>query len=113
MAALSAETVRPLCDTVRVESAQIVDYGINAVLTTYPGTGQAQVLAAAQASVAAYVAKMRKLELDIPRSGIVAALYVAGVQDVVLASPADNVLIQWNQAANCTGIALSVGGTNE
>lgn len=113
VAALNAEEVRPLTDTVKVESANIVDYSIVAVLTTYPGTGQTQVLAAAQEALDAYTASKRKLGLDITRAGIIAALMQPGAQNVNLVSPAADIPVQWNQAANCTGTAVTAGGTNE
>lgn len=113
VAALNAEKVRPLCDTVKVESANIVNYSIAAVLTTYPGTGQSQVLEAAQASLAKYTGAMRKLGLDITRAGIIAALFQPGVQNVSLVSPTSDVVIQWNQAGNCTAATVTIGGTNE
>lgn len=113
VAALNAEEVRPLCDTVSVQSASIVNYSISAVLTTYSGTGQTQVLDASKAALAEYVAKMRKLGLDVTRAGIIAALFQPGVQNVSLLSPASDVVIQWNQAANCTATSVTIGGTNE
>ncbi len=113
VAALNAEEVRPLCDTVSVQSASIVNYSISAMLTTYPGTGQTQVLDASKDALSLYVAKMRKLGLDVTRAGIIAALFQPGVQNVSLASPAADVVIQWNQAANCTATSVTIGGTNE
>lgn len=111
--ALNAEVVRPLCDTVVVSSAEVINYAITAVLTTYPGTGQAQVLEAAQAAAAAYAVKMHALGLDITRFGVFAALGVAGVQNVSLPSPAADIVIAWNQASYCTDINITIGGTNE
>lgn len=113
VAALNDEVVRPLCDTVVVASAEIVSYSITATLTLYPGAGQDQVLAAAQAAAEAYAAKMHALGLDITRSGIFAALHQPGVQNVTLTAPAADIVVEWNQASNCTGIALSIGGIGE
>lgn len=112
-AALNAEEVRPLCDTVVVASAEIVTYSIAATLTLYSGAGQAQVLAAAQASAQAYADSMHALGLDVTRSGIFAALHQAGVQNVTLTAPAADVTIAWNQASRCTGITLTFGGVGE
>ncbi len=112
-AALNAEEVRPLCDTVVVASAAIVNYSITAVLTVYPGAGQAQVLAASQEAVQAYADAQHRLGLDVTRAGIIAALVQPGVQNVALSAPAADVVIAWNQCANCTGIAVTIGGTGE
>lgn len=113
VAALNDEVVRPLCDTVVVASAEIVNYSITATLTLYPGAGQDQVLAAAQAAAEAYAAKMHALGLDITRSGIFAALHQPGVQNVTLVAPAADIVMEWNQASNCSGITLTIGGIGE
>lgn len=112
-AALNAEIIRPLCDTVVVESATIVDFAITATLTLYPGSGSDQVLAAAEAAAEAYATAQHALGLDVTRSGVFAALHQAGVQNVALASPAADVVIAWNEASNCTGITLTIGGFGE
>lgn len=112
-AALNAEEVRPLCDTVVVASAEIVSYSIVATLTLYSGAGQTQVMAAAQAAAQAYADSMNALGLDITRSGIFAALHQAGVQNVTLTTPAADISIAWNQAPRCTAITLTYGGIGE
>jgi phage-related baseplate assembly protein len=112
-AALSADTARPLCDAVVVQSAGIVNYSITAVLTLYPGVGQETALAAALAAAQAYAADMHRIGRDITRSGLFAALHQPGVQNVSLTAPAADVVIAWNQAAWCTAINVTVGGTGE
>lgn len=109
--ALNAEVVRPLCDTVAVASAQIVNYSIQASLTVFPGTGQAEVLAAATAAAQAYAAEQHRIGRDITRSGIFAALHQPGVQNVAITSPAADIVNAWNQAPSCTGITVTIGGT--
>lgn len=111
--ALNAEIVRPLCDTVSVVSATIVNYQITAALTVFPGAGQAEILAAVQASAAAYAAEQHKLGRDITLSGVYAALHLAGVQKVTLTSPAADIVNDWNQAPYCTAITITIIGTGE
>jgi len=111
--ALSAETVRPLCDSVVVQSAAIVNYAVTAVLTLYPGSGPEAVLAAAQAAVEKYTTDMHRTGRDITRSGLFAALHQPGVQNVSLTSPDADVVIAWNQAPWCTAINVTVGGIGE
>lgn len=111
--ALTAEVVRPLCDTVLVSAADVVSYAITATLDFYPGTGQPQVLAAAIAAAEKYAADMHKLGRDINLSGIYAALHQPGVQKVNLSSPAAPLTIQWNQSPNCTAISVTAGVINE
>lgn len=112
VAALSAETVRPLCDTVNVSSADVVEYTIDATLVFYSGVGQQQALDAALASAQAYVASMHRLGLDVVQSGVHAALHQAGIQKVTLTGWTDKVMA-WSQAGYCTAINLTNGGTGD
>lgn len=112
-AALSADDVRPLCDTVGVQSATIVPWHIAATLTCYAGPDRAVILAAAQAAAAAYAADQHRLGRDVTLSGIYAALHRPGVQRVTLVNPAADIVIAPHQASWCTGIALTDGGVGE
>lgn len=111
--ALGDEVVRPLCDTVLVSSAVVVEYEITAALTVFPGTGQAEVLAAAQAAVESYAAEQHRIGRDITLSGIYAALHQPGVQNVTITAPAADIEIDWNEAPFCTDINVTIGGTGE
>lgn len=111
-AALNAEKVRPMTDHVTVLSASIVNYAVDAVLTLYRGPSADAVLAAAQAAIDAYTSDMHRIGFDITLSGIYKALHQAGVQNVTLNAPTANIVISDGQAAYCTGITLSVGGTD-
>lgn len=111
--ALNAEEVRPLCDTVDVKSATIVDYRIEAVLTVFSGAGQEEVQAAAVAAAEGYAQAQRKLGRDITRSGVFAALHQPGVQNVQLIAPAADIVNGWNQAPHCSAISVTIGGVGE
>ncbi|MDO5057736.1 MAG: baseplate J/gp47 family protein [Lautropia sp.] len=111
--ALNAEEVRPLCDTVDVQSATIVEYRIEATLTVFSGAGQEEVRAAAVAAAEAYAQVQRRLGRDITRSGVFAALHQPGVQNVQLVAPAADIVNGWNQAPHCTEISVTVGGVGE
>ncbi|MDO9571174.1 MAG: baseplate J/gp47 family protein [Hydrogenophaga sp.] len=106
--ALSADTVRPLCDTVVVQSAEVVSYSVDATLDVYPGAGQAAIEAAALAALDAYTAAQHRMGLGASRSGIIAALHRSGVHRVTLTTPAADVDCTWAQAAWCTGRALTL-----
>lgn len=110
---LNAEQTRPLTDDVQVETAQILNYAIDATLTFYPGPDSAVVLQAAQDAVEAYAEANHRLGRDVTLSGIYAALHQEGVQNVTLASPTANVVAAWNEATWCTGITLTAGGFDE
>ncbi|MCO7218149.1 baseplate J/gp47 family protein, partial [Halomonas sp. OfavH-34-E] len=97
-AALSAENVRPVGDRLTVQSAQIIDYSVDATLYVYPGPEQEPILAAAKAALTAYVTAQRRIGRDIRISAIHAALHVEGVQRVELAAPAADVVLDDTQA---------------
>jgi phage-related baseplate assembly protein len=111
--ALNDEEVRPLCDTVSVIAATIVDYTITATLKFFEGPGSAEVLAAAQAAAEAYAVTQHNLGRDITRSGIFAALHQPGVQNVTLTAPAADIVVDHHEAARCTAITLTDGGIDE
>ncbi|WP_046079990.1 baseplate assembly protein [Halomonas sp. HG01] len=111
-AALSAEDVRPVGDRLTVQSAEIIDYSVDATLYVYPGPEQEPILAAAQAGLTAYVTAQRRIGRDIRISAIHAALHVEGVQRVELAAPAADVVLDDTQAAHCTGTTVTIGGSD-
>lgn len=111
-AALTADTVRPLTDRVYVQAATIVDYAIEAEITTYAGPDSAVVLAAAEAAAQAKADELHALGHDVTRSALFAALHVPGVQNVDLTAPAADVVIDNDEAGYCTGITLTHGGTD-
>ena len=102
--------VRPLTDQVTVQSAQIVTFDIDAQLVLYPGPDQQLVLATANAALDQLIASSRHLGRDITRSAIGAALHVAGVQNVVIGSPAADVVVDLTQAANLGARSVAVSG---
>lgn len=112
-AALSAEDVRPVGDRLTVQSAEIIDYVIDATLYLYPGPEQEPILAAAQARAASYATEQRRLGRDIRLSAVFAALHVEGVQRVELTAPSADLVLGDAQASNCTGVTLRNGGTDE
>ncbi len=109
-AIVKRDDIRPLGDRVTVASAQIVPVLILATLTTFSGPDVSVVLAAARVALDAYLADNRKLGRNINTAGIIAALKVAGVENVRLASPAADVECSLIQAAHAIDIQISHGG---
>lgn len=109
-AATSARDKRPLGDLVTVRTAQIVRFAVGARLVTFAGPDLSVVLASARAKLDAYLTENRKLGRTITRSGIMAALTIAGVHRVDLTSPAADVSCDRTQAGWCTAIAIEHGG---
>nr|WP_310617847.1 baseplate assembly protein [Pantoea cypripedii] len=112
-AALNDEDVRPVADRVSVQSAEIVDYAIEAELYLYPGPEAEPIRAASEAKLAAYVTAQKRLGRDIRLSALYAAMHVEGVQRVNLIRPVADVVLDKTQAAYCTGYTLTVGGSDE
>ncbi|MDX4801324.1 baseplate J/gp47 family protein [Klebsiella pneumoniae] len=113
-AAVNDEEVRPLGDRVTVQSAEIVEYAIDATLYLYPGPESEPIINAAMASLKAFLADNdKKIGRDIVRSAISAALHVQGVQRVVINTPAADLRIDNTQAARNTGYTVDNGGTDE
>ncbi|MFN3931617.1 MAG: baseplate J/gp47 family protein [Brevundimonas sp.] len=112
-ARVSAEDVRPLTDQVVVAAAEIIEYAIEAEITTFAGPDSELVLVEAQRRVEEYRDACFRLGRDATRSGIIAALFPEGVQNVNLVSPAANVVVSRQQAARCTGIILTHAGLGE
>jgi phage-related baseplate assembly protein len=107
--ALNAEDVRPLCDTVTVQSAVIVPFAITAELVVQDGPDPAIVLALAQNAVASYLANARRISEYIRLSAIYAALHQPGVEAVVLALPVADIAVSATQAATCTAVNVTLG----
>lgn len=112
-AALNDEDVRPVADRITVQSAQIVDYQIEAELYLYPGPEAEPIRAAAETKLAAFVSAQSRLGRDIRKSALYAALHVEGVQRVELLKPVADVVLDKTQAAYCSAHSITVGGSDE
>jgi len=109
-AIVTDKAIRPLGDHVGTDSAKIVRFTVAATLITFAGPDVSVVLIAARSALDAYLSDNRKLGRTITRSGIIAALSVAGVHRVDLPSPLTDVACDPTQAAWCTDIAIGHGG---
>jgi phage-related baseplate assembly protein len=110
---LSGEDVRPVGDRLTVQSAQIINYAVIAVLYLYQGPEKGPILEAAHAQLKKYISTQRRMGRDIRQSAIFAALHVEGVQRVELVSPAKDVVLDETQAAHCTATQITVGGIDD
>lgn len=109
-AALSSEEVRPMTDHVHVRGAEIIHYAVTAELFTHPGPDTDVVLATALAQLQTYTEENKRLGRSITRSGIYAALHVAGVQRVEITEPPADINCTGAQAAHCTAFTVTHGG---
>ncbi|KWD57236.1 baseplate assembly protein [Burkholderia cepacia] len=104
------EKKRPQADEVIVQSAKIVPYAIRATLRFFDGPDRAVALAEAQKRTQQFAESMHRPGSEITKDGLYASMRVAGVQKVLLDTPAEGVPIAIDQAPYCTGIELKDGG---
>lgn len=119
-AKLSDKKVRPLSDRVRVLAAPVVAYAIVANLTLYAGAVAETVLALARAALDELLFRPGgegilpghelRQGVDVVPLQIAAALRVAGVYDVVLASLPAPIDVPAHAWAHCTEISLNIAG---
>lgn len=108
------EDTRPLGDRVTVQSAEIIEYVIDATLYLYPGPESEPIINAAIASLKTFLADAdKKIGRNVVRSAISASLHVQGVQRVVINSPGNDLQISNTQVARNTGYSVENGGTDE
>jgi phage-related baseplate assembly protein len=119
--ALSAQTVRPLCDTVLVSAVTEVDYTVTGAITLYANASYSTIAAgitAAAQNLALTLAA--NIEQDIVLSQWQSALSVSGVYDMQLTLAANiggtpltptsdgSFLLTAGQWANCTAVNLTI-----
>lgn len=112
-AALSADTVRPLTDRVSVAGPVVTDFAVDAQLWVYPGPDANLIHATALAAVTDWLALNRRLGRDIPRSALIAALHVGGVQRVALTSPAADLVFGATAIGFASAISVAIVGAAE
>lgn len=112
-AALSDESVRPVGDRLTVQSAEIISYDISATLYFYPGPESEPIADAAEEALKKWLEGQGNIGRDVALSAIMAALHVQGVQRVEIQSPPANVVISDTQAARCSSVTITRGGTDE
>ncbi|WP_180644458.1 baseplate assembly protein [Acinetobacter bereziniae] len=108
--AVNAEDKRPIGDRVTVQSAQVIDYSINAKLFIGKDPEAATLLHQAIKNVTDYATKQKRLGRSIRMSAIYAALHIDGVSRVELTSPTTDVVLTAAQASYCTNISVVIGG---
>jgi len=108
--ALDDEDTRPLGDRVKVQSAEIIDYRIDAILhMNGAGPETDASLAEATRRLAAWINPRKRLGVEVARSAVDAQLHVAGVSRVELPSWVDLAPTK-EQAAYCTGYSVMMAG---
>ena len=119
--ALSAQTVRPLCDTVIVSSVTEVDYTVTGAITLYANADYATISAGVKAAALALAITLASsIEQDVILNRWESALRVSGVYDLQLTLSANiegvpltptsdgSYLLSVGQWSNCTAIDLTI-----
>lgn len=109
-ARLNTDNVRPLCEEVIVKAAAIVPYAIELQIYHYAGPDVSLVRSAARDALAVFAERHHRCGHDITLSGIYAAAHQPGVQRVVIVSPAADISVDYENAAYCTGITVTLAG---
>jgi phage-related baseplate assembly protein len=88
-----------------------VPIALEAAVTLHPETPQS-VLAAAQAKLEAAFEAQKSLGWDVSKSWLIANLFVDGIQNITLTSPANDIPIADDACAALTSATLTFGGRN-
>ncbi|MFM2477322.1 baseplate J/gp47 family protein [Celerinatantimonas sp. MCCC 1A17872] len=105
---LSDEERRPLGDRLTVQSAEIIEYQVNATLElATTGAESSLIVDAATSNLTEVVNQRRRLGVEIAASAIYAALHVEGVAKVTLTDWQD-VVPTAAQCGYCTGMSVEV-----
>lgn len=108
-AVVNSDAVRVITDTVTVAGATILTVPVTAQVYLYPET-PIEVFNGLQARLTAAFDELSGLGWDVTRSWLVAQLHPAGVQRVVLTSPAQDVVCGPSQAPALGAITLTMAG---
>jgi phage-related baseplate assembly protein len=108
---LYQDNIRPLTDHPIVQAITPIDYKVKAAIKVFDGPDFSVVKEDARKELNQYIDDSRYVGRDIAISGIYRALHRPGVAEVTLEQPTEDVKVNRRQAAHCTDIDLSYGGT--
>lgn len=105
-AALNAEKIRPLCDSVPVQGPEIFETAITAKVYRYEGPAGEVARENGEVALAKWLQQIRKLGKGLPHSGIDAALHQPGVDRVEITEPPADMLCTETQWVRVTAINI-------
>lgn len=103
---LFAKDVKPLTDIITVRVPVVTNFTVSATLMVADGPDKSVITANARAAALTYMATRHKIGIGVKRAGLIAALKVAGVEDLTL-SPAANIDVPDDGVANCTALTVA------
>ena len=106
--AVTADEVLPLGMEIGVRPPEMIDFRISARLVLYPGADERLVLAEARSKLDGHLRTVGRINYDVTRAGIIAALAVEGVQNVLLDSPVADVVCGHGQIALALSRTLTI-----
>ncbi|MGB9577915.1 MAG: baseplate J/gp47 family protein [Halothiobacillaceae bacterium] len=105
---LNDDDRRPVADRLTVQSAQVIEYSVTAVLhLSTVGPEAEPIRAAAEARLVELTTKRRRLGVEVNRSALDAALHIEGVKRVELIGWSD-IVASIEQAPYCTTCSVTV-----
>jgi len=107
--AIQADAVRVLTDTVAVQAANIIPVDVVAQVYLYPDT-PAEVFEGLGTLLKTAFEEQAGLGWDVTTTWLIAQLHPAGVQRVVLTTPAQNIICTASDAPALDTISLSLAG---
>ena len=104
---MQREDIRMLTDTVEVVACELLDLDIQAKITLMSST-PAEFLSTIKTSFQNAFAKIAGLGVSISRSWIISNLFLDGVKDVELLSPATDLAVSETQCAKLVNLELTI-----
>lgn len=99
--------VRPLCEEVIIQAAEVKLYAAHVRVWTYPGADITTKTAEAKAAIQGLVNSRYAVGMDVNRSAIAAAAHVSGIQRVDVIEPVQDVVCDDTQVARCTWVDVA------
>ena len=97
----------PLTDDVLVQSAAILNYVVQALITVAPGPDKEVVRASAVTAARAYVDECHVIGVPVRRAGLIAALKQENVENVILTLPTADVVPDELAVTYCTQLQVT------
>jgi phage-related baseplate assembly protein len=96
---LNSKGIKPLTDVINVAPVKVLRHNVVASITLYPGPDAALIMADIGKALEKVRNNVSLIGRDLTRSAIISALNQEGVQSVDLISPAENVVVGYDQCA--------------
>ena len=107
--ALNDDDVRPVGDRLTVQSAEVIEYALDAVVFLEgAGSESEAILAECERRIRQWINPRRRLGVEVARSAIDAQLHITGVRRVELKDWQD-IVPSKSQAAYCTSVSVTRG----